>query len=57
MPTHPANASELATIARKVGAEVLKGNLRYPSKTGSWQLGDVDLGGSLSFRTGHTSVC
>jgi hypothetical protein len=44
MPINPANASELATIAREVGAEVLEGNLRYPSATGGWQLGDVDLG-------------
>ena len=44
MPMHPVNASELATIAREVDAEVLEGDLRYPSVTGSWQLGDVDLG-------------
>jgi hypothetical protein len=42
-------ASELATIAREVGAEVLEGNLRYPS--GSWQLGDVDFDGD-----GYVSV-
>jgi len=41
MPISPANASELATIAREVGAEVVEGDLRYPSVTGSWQLGDV----------------
>ncbi len=44
MPINPANATELATIAREVGAEVVEGNLRYPSVTGSWQLGDMDLG-------------
>lgn len=38
-----ANASQLATMAREVGAEVLEGNLGYPSSTGGWQLGDVDL--------------
>jgi hypothetical protein len=32
MPIDPANASELATIAHEVGAEVLKGRLRYLSK-------------------------
>jgi hypothetical protein len=36
MPINPANASELATIAREVGANVVGGNLRYQS--GSWQL-------------------
>lgn len=40
---HPANAEELATIAQETGAEVLKGALRYPSESGGWQLGDVDL--------------
>jgi hypothetical protein len=43
MPLNPANATELATIAREVGAEVVEGDLLYPSETGSWQLGDVDL--------------
>ena len=38
-----AKASQLATTAREIGAEVLEGNLRYPSGTGGWQLGDVDL--------------
>jgi hypothetical protein len=41
---HPANAEELANVAKETGAEVLRGPLRYPSETGSWQLGDVDLG-------------
>jgi len=40
---HPANAEELSTIAQEVGAEVLRGSLRYPSEGGGWQLGDVDL--------------
>jgi hypothetical protein len=44
MPANPANATELATNAREVDAEVMEGDLRYPSVTGSWQLGDVDLG-------------
>lgn len=38
---HPANAEELANIARENGAEVLRGPLRYPSETGGWQLGDL----------------
>ena len=37
------NAQELAAIAGEVGAEVLAGHLRYPSPTGGWQLGDIDL--------------
>ena len=47
MEVDPTNASELATIAREVGAEVLEGDLRYPSQAGSWQLGDLDLGEHL----------
>ena len=47
MPTNPANATELAAIAREIGGEVLEGDLRYPSETGNWQLGDVDLGEHL----------
>lgn len=39
----PANAHELAAIAREIGAEVLAGHLRYPSASGGWQLGEVDL--------------
>jgi hypothetical protein len=38
----PANATELANIAREVGADVLEGDLRYPSDTGGWQFGDLD---------------
>ena len=38
-----AKAIQLVTIAREAGAEVLEGNLRYPSSTGGWQLGDVNL--------------
>jgi hypothetical protein len=34
MSIEPANSSELATIAREVGAEVLKGNLHYLFKAG-----------------------
>ena len=42
-PLHPANVEELATIAQETGAEVLRGALRYPSESGGWQLGDLDL--------------
>jgi hypothetical protein len=44
---HPANAEELVSIAEETGAEVLRGALRYPSESGGWQLGDVDLGEHL----------
>ena len=37
------NAEELGSIAEETGAEVLRGPLRYPSESGGWQLGDVDL--------------
>ena len=40
---HPANAEELANIAAETGADVLRGDLRYPSDSGGWQLGDLDL--------------
>jgi hypothetical protein len=40
----------VGAIARKFGAEVVEGNLRYPSKTGNWQLGEVDLGEHLDDR-------
>ena len=42
------NASQLATAAREVGAEVLEGKVRFPSQTGGWQVGDVDLGERLT---------
>ena len=47
MTVDPANANELAEIAGEVGADVLEGDLSYPSDTGSWQLGDLDLSGYL----------
>jgi hypothetical protein len=45
---HPANAEELATIAQEIGAEVLRGGLRYPSESGGWQLGELDLSEHLA---------
>lgn len=39
---HPTNAEKLATIAEEIGAEALRGPLRYPSETGGWQLGNAD---------------
>ena len=43
MDVDPANVQELANIALEVGADILRGDLRYPSDSGSWQLGDLDL--------------
>ncbi len=43
------HAYELETIAPsapaegEIGAHFFKGHLRYPSETGGWQLGDLDL--------------
>lgn len=48
MSVDPANARELVNIAQEVGAVAIDGALRYPSETGSWQLGDVDLGEFLA---------
>ena len=48
MTVNPANLQELVNIAEEVGALVIDGALRYPSETGSWQLGGVDLGEFLS---------
>jgi len=45
---HPTNAEEIANIAGETGAEVLRGPLRYPSETGGWQLGDLDLSEHLA---------
>ena len=48
------NALELAKIAEEVGAEVLQGKLTYPSDTGNWRLGEVDLSEWLArFRGKH----
>ena len=38
------NAEELATIAQEIGAEVIRGQVRYPSDTGDIEVGGVDIG-------------
>ena len=43
LPLDPANAEELGNIAEETGAEVLRGALCYPSYSGGWQLGNLDL--------------
>ena len=37
------NSKGLAAIAGAIGTDVLQSVLRYPSETGGWQLGDLDL--------------
>jgi hypothetical protein len=56
MNVDPANANELAEIAGEVGADILKGDLAYPSETGSWQLGDINLGEYLARYRGKRLV-
>lgn len=56
MPLHPANARELAAIAEEAGAVVIDGALRYPSETGGWQLGGIDLGEFLAQYRGQQVV-
>ena len=50
---HPDNVDELALIGEETGAEVPRGPLRYPSETGGWQLGDLDLSAHLSQYRDH----
>ena len=38
------NAEELASIAEEIGAEVIRGALRYPGREGGFEIGDVDIG-------------
>ena len=38
------NAEELATIAQEIGAQVIRGQVRYPSNTGDIEVGGVDIG-------------
>ncbi len=48
MTVDSANAHELEEIAHEIGADVQQGVLRYPSETGGWQLGDLDLSEHLA---------
>jgi hypothetical protein len=38
------NAEELAAMAQEIGAEVIRGQVRYPSRTGDIEVGGVDIG-------------
>jgi hypothetical protein len=38
------NASELAKIAREVGAHVFEGQVAFPSDNAGWLVGKVDFG-------------
>ena len=56
IPLHPANAEELANIAKETGAEVLRGPMRYPSYSGGWQLGDLGLSEHLAKYRDHEII-
>jgi hypothetical protein len=56
MDVERANANELAELAGEVGADVLIGDLSYPSETASRQLGAVDLGEYLDGYRGKRLV-
>ena len=60
-PLHPAHAKAIAEFAEETGAEVLRGVLRYPSESGGWQLGDIDLSEHeteiLGLSAGLRSIC
>jgi hypothetical protein len=45
---HPANAGAIAEFAEETGARVLCGAIGYPSESGGWQLGDLDLSEHLA---------
>ena len=55
-PLHPANAEAIAEFAEETGAEVLRGDLRYPSYSGGWQLGDIDFSEHLAKYRDHKVV-
>ena len=38
------NAEELALMAQEIDAEVIRGQVRYPSNTGDIEVGGVDIG-------------
>jgi len=38
------NTEELALIAQEIGAEVIRGPVRYPGKLGDIEVGGVDIG-------------
>jgi hypothetical protein len=42
--TLEANAEELALMAAEVGAEVIRGEVHYPSEAGDIEVGGVDIG-------------
>ena len=41
--TLKSNAEELALIAQEIGAEVIRGPVRYPGKLGDIEVGGVDI--------------
>lgn len=37
------NAEELAVIAEQIGAQVIRGAVRYPGREGGFEVGEVDI--------------
>lgn len=37
------NAEELAVIAEEIGAQVIRGGVRYPGRQGGFEVGKVDI--------------
>jgi len=44
LPFKGGNAERLAAIAQEIGAEVIRGPVRYPGELGDIELGGVDIG-------------
>ena len=42
--TLKSNAEELGLIAQEIGAEVIRGPVRYPGRLGDIDVGGVDIG-------------
>ena len=55
-PMESAHADELISRAQESGAEVLRGVLRHPTWSGSWQLGTLDLSDHLEKYRDHELV-
>jgi hypothetical protein len=41
--TLKSNAEELALVAQEIGAEVIRGPVRYPGRGGGFDIGETDL--------------
>lgn len=50
------NAEGLATIAQEIGADVIRGEVRYPSNSGDIEVAGVDIGEYLFELKNHEVV-